>query len=72
MLPVWLKTTIRLTSIVAVVSIASVVGLILFRNLVDLVPLHNASDAIGTYLQVVGGIYAVLLAFVVYAVWAQF
>lgn len=70
--PQWLKTTLRLTSIVGVVAIASVVGLILFRNLVDLTPLHDSSDAIGTYLQVVGGIYAVLLAFVVVVVWGQF
>jgi hypothetical protein len=72
MLPGWLKTTVRLTSIIAVASIASVVGLILFRNLVDVEPLHDASDSIGTYLQVLGGIYAVLLAFVVVVVWGQF
>ena len=72
MVPAWFKITVRLTSIVAVVSIASVVGLIMFRNLVELEPLHSASDALGTYLQVVGGIYAVLLAFVVVVVWGQF
>ena len=71
-IPQWLQTTLRLTSIVGVVSITSVVGLILFRNMVDLAPLHDSSESIGTYLQVLGGIYAVLLAFVVVVVWGQF
>ncbi|HEY5923393.1 MAG TPA: DUF4239 domain-containing protein [Kofleriaceae bacterium] len=53
-------------------SIASVVGLIMIRNLVDLEAIRGDGDAIGTYLQVVGGIYAVLLAFVVVVVWGQF
>jgi hypothetical protein len=68
----WLTTALRLTAIVGVVSGASIVGLIAFRNLVDFQSLHDSGDAIGSYLQVLGGIYAVLLAFVVIVVWGQF
>jgi hypothetical protein len=71
-MPKWLTTTLRLTAIVGVVSGASIVGLIAFRNMVDLTTIHDSGDAIGSYLQVLGGIYAVLLAFVVVVVWGQF
>jgi hypothetical protein len=71
-MPKWLTTTLRLTAIIGVVSGASVVGLIAFRSLVDLRVIHDSGDAVGSYLQVLGGIYAVLLAFVVIVVWGQF
>ena len=71
-MPRWLRTLIRLTPIVAGVSLASVVGLIAVRRFVPLDELRASSDAVGNYLQTVGGIYAVLLAFVVYVVWGQF
>jgi hypothetical protein len=71
-MPKWLTTTFRLTSTVAIVSVASVIGLIAFRNMVDLEAIHDSGDAVGSYLQVLGGIYAVLLAFVVVVVWGQF
>jgi hypothetical protein len=63
---------VRLTPVVAGVSAAAVAGLVLFRNVVSIAELRAATDAVGNYLQTVGGIYAVLLAFVVYAVWGQF
>lgn len=50
----------------------SVLGLLAFREVVPLDVLRSAEDAIGNYLQTIGGIYAVLLAFVVYVVWGQF
>jgi hypothetical protein len=70
--PRWLTTLIRLTPVVAAASAASVVGLIGFRAVAPLDQLHAASNELGNYLQTVGGIYAVLLAFVVYVVWGQF
>ena len=71
-MPKWLTTTLRLTAIIGVAAAASIVGLIAVRNMVDLETIHDSGDAIGSYLQVLGGIYAVLLAFVVVVVWQQF
>jgi hypothetical protein len=68
----WLRTLLHLTPIVALVSAVSVVGLLGFRALAPLEELHAAANELGNYLQTVGGIYAVLLAFVVYVVWGQF
>src|SRR3954468_6649902 len=65
-------TTLRLTPVVAGVSGLSVVGLLGFRQLISVAQLAGSSNEIGNYLQTVGGIYAVLLAFVVYVVWGQF
>lgn len=67
-----LRTLIRLTPVVAGVSLVSVLGLILFRQLVPVSALAASSDSVGNYLQTLGGIYAVLLAFVVYVVWGQY
>jgi len=71
-MPRWFRTLLHLTPIVAVVSTISVVGLVLFRAVAPLAELHAAANELGNYLQTVGGIYAVLLAFVVYVVWGQF
>ncbi|HEX5059365.1 MAG TPA: DUF4239 domain-containing protein [Kofleriaceae bacterium] len=71
-MPKWLVTTARLLAVIGVVAIASVAGLIAFRNIVDLDSISESGDSIGSYLQVLGGIYAVLLAFVVIVVWGQF
>lgn len=68
----WLRTLVRLTPIVLAVSGLSIVGLVVVRQLVPLAELRASNDAVGNYLQTVGGIYAVLLAFVVYVVWGQF
>ncbi len=71
-MPRWFFTLLRLTPVVAGVSLASVLGLIAVREVIPLDELRGSTDAIGNYLQTVGGIYAVLLAFVVYVVWGQF
>lgn len=63
---------VRLAVIVIGASVISVLGLFAFRGAVPLDDLRRASDGMGNYLQTVGGIYAVLLAFVVYVVWGQF
>jgi len=68
----WLHSMLRVTPVVAGVSAASVLGLVAFRGAMPAAELRQATDAVGNYLQTVGGIYAVLLAFVVYAVWGQF
>jgi hypothetical protein len=71
-MPRWLHTLLHLTPIVALVSAVSVVGLLVFRAIAPMDQLHDAANELGNYLQTVGGIYAVLLAFVVYVVWGQF
>ena len=72
MVPRWLRTLLRLTPVVALVSAISIAGLLVFRALAPMATLHAAANELGNYLQTVGGIYAVLLAFVVYVVWGQF
>jgi hypothetical protein len=71
-MPRWLITAARLTLIVAGASIVSVVGLFAFRAIAPVTDLKSSSGELGNYLQTVGGIYAVLLAFVVYVVWNQY
>ncbi len=71
-MPRWLLTTLRLTVIVAGVSFISGLGLLVFRQIAPLEELRRSSGELGNYLQTVGGIYAVLLAFVVYVVWNQY
>ena len=71
-MPRWLRTFLHLSPVVGGVSAVSVLGLYVFRRVVPLAALHEASNEIGNYLQTIGGIYAVLLAFVVYVVWGQF
>jgi hypothetical protein len=72
MMPRWLRTLFHLLPVVGLVAISSIVGLVVFRAFAPLDILHQASNELGNYLQTVGGIYAVLLAFVVYVVWGQF
>jgi hypothetical protein len=71
-MPRWIRTLLHLTPVVAMVSIISVTGLLAFRAVAPMADLHAAANELGNYLQTVGGIYAVLLAFVVYVVWGQF
>jgi len=71
-MPRWIRTLFHLTPVVATVSLVSVAGLLVFRSVAPLADLHAAANELGNYLQTVGGIYAVLLAFVVYVVWGQF
>ena len=72
MIPRWLRTLCHLLPTVALVSTVSVAGLVVFRAFAPMAELHAAANELGNYLQTVGGIYAVLLAFVVYVVWGQF
>jgi len=71
-MPRWLRLLIHLTPTVAGVSLLSVLGLLAFRALIPFEDLHASVDAVGNYLQTLGGIYAVLLAFVVFVVWWQY
>ena len=71
-MPRWLLTLLRLTPAVASASALSIVGLIAFRQVVPMSELEKSTNEIGNYLQTLGGIYAVLLAFVVYVVWGLF
>jgi len=50
----------------------SLLGLLAVRRCVPVGALRSSSDAVGNYLQTLGSIYAVLLAFVVFVVWQQF
>ena len=52
--------------------VASIVGLRIARRLLPVHVLEAANDVVGNYLQTLGSIYAVLLAFVVFVVWNQF
>jgi len=51
---------------------AALAGLVVARGSLPVEPLRRAVDAVGNYLQTLGTIYAVLLAFVVFVVWSQF
>ena len=71
-MPQWLRTTLRLAAVVLVAAAASIAGLAVSRNVIDYESLRQSSDSLGTFVQTLGGIYAVLLAFVVVVVWGQF
>jgi hypothetical protein len=60
-----------LPTIGATVALA-LLGLVAVRRLVPAEVLREANDVTGNYLQTLGTIYAVLLAFVVFVVWQQF
>lgn len=64
--------TARLVPLLAAFSLLGVAGLCAFRAVVPIETLRGANDSVGNYLQTVGGIYAVLLAFIVFVVWGQF
>ena len=68
----WLVTLVKLTPIIAGATFISIVGLVFARQVLPEAVLLEASSSLGNYLQTLGGIYAVLLAFVVYVVWGQF
>lgn len=67
-----LRTLIRLAPWVLGSALVSILGLCVTRQLIDRELLRPSNDVLGNYLQTLGSIYAVLLAFVVYAVWQQF
>ena len=68
----WLVTLVKLTPVIAGACALSVFGLVVFRAVMPTDVLAKSSSELGNYLQTLGGIYAVLLAFVVYVVWGQF
>ena len=47
-------------------------GLVVFRGVAPFEVLRKSNDVVGNYLQTLGSIYAVLLAFVMFVVWTQF
>jgi uncharacterized protein DUF4239 len=67
-----LQTLVRLLPAVIGSAALSIVGLCVVRSLVPIEVLRPSNDVVGNYLQTIGGIYAVLLAFVVFVVWQQF
>jgi hypothetical protein len=67
-----LRTLIRLAPWVFGSVVVSILGLCVSRQVIDRELLRPSNDVLGNYLQTLGSIYAVLLAFVVYAVWQQF
>src|SRR4029079_1376092 len=66
------QTLIALTPAVLGGSALAIFGLVVVRACVPAKVLEASNDVIGNYLQTLGGIYAVLLAFVVVIVWQQF
>lgn len=68
----WPATVLALSRPVLGAMTLSVAGLALFRRCVSVATLRPSAEAVGNYLQTVGSIYAVLLAFVVFVVWQQF
>jgi hypothetical protein len=66
------QTLIALAPAVVGGSALAIVGLLVVRACVPAKVLEASNDVIGNYLQTLGGIYAVLLAFVVVIVWQQF
>jgi hypothetical protein len=65
------KTPVRLILTLFLSMLASLVGLILVRLVASAAWLHANNEVAGNYLQTLGTIYAVLLAFVVFVVWQQ-
>jgi len=63
---------INLFSLVFASMILSVAGLFIVQDVVPAGILANNNDIAGNYLQTLGTIYAVLLAFVVFVVWSQY
>jgi hypothetical protein len=62
---------IRLSLGLIASMLVAVIGLFLVRCLAPAAWLHANNEVAGNYLQTVGTIYAVLLAFVVFVVWQQ-
>jgi hypothetical protein len=67
-----LRTILRLAPWVVGSVFTSVLGLTLVRLYFPYPYFEASNDVVGNYLQTLGSIYAVLLAFVVFVVWQQF
>jgi hypothetical protein len=71
--PARVLRTIRALAPSVIISVGvAVVGLYIVRHVVTPEQLRESNDVAGNYLQTLGTIYAVLLAFVVIVVWQQF
>jgi membrane associated rhomboid family serine protease len=68
----WIRTILALTPPVFVSVLVALAGLVLVRAVVPAATLRASNEEIGNYLQTLGTIYAVLLAFVVFVVWNQY
>jgi hypothetical protein len=66
------ETILRLTPAVLGSTVFSIAGLCAAHACLDDQALLAAREAIGSSLQTLGSVYAVLLAFVVFVVWQQF
>ena len=66
------RAVVGLAVIVLGASAVAVLALALVRPALPTATLRASNPEVGNYLQAVGTIYAVLLAFVVYVVWGQF
>jgi hypothetical protein len=66
------ETILRLTPAVLGSTVFSIAGLCAAHACLDDQALLVAREAIGSSLQTLGSVYAVLLAFVVLVVWQQF
>lgn len=60
-----------MTPAVGGAAVLSVALLAVARQVLDPATLRASNDEVGNYIQALGAIYAVLAAFVVYAVWGQ-
>jgi hypothetical protein len=66
------RTTIATVAAITSWVVPSIALALAVRKLVPAETLVATNDVIGNYLQTLGSIYAVLLAFVVFVVWTQF
>jgi len=66
------QTVLSLMPAVLGGSVLAIGGLLVTRALVSAEALKPSNDSVGNFMQTLGGIYAVLLAFVVFVVWQQF
>jgi protein-S-isoprenylcysteine O-methyltransferase Ste14 len=70
--PRFVRTLAAITPPIFLATVLSIAGLCLVRYEVPATWLRESNDVVGNYLQTLGTIYAVLLAFVVFVVWQQF
>jgi hypothetical protein len=66
-----MRTIVALVATVTACMTAAVAGLAAVRAIIPPADLQASNDVCGGYLQTLGTIYAVLLAFVVFVVWTQ-
>jgi hypothetical protein len=67
-----LRTIWAMTPVIATTVVLSLIGMCLVRRYAPPELLRASNDVVGNYLQTLGTVYAVLLAFVVYVVWGEF